>query len=268
MAEIKKIPFKYTLVSERTIMFVILLNAIFIFIYSFPQIGTTAKKTLLILDNLCAIYFVLEVVLKIRMRSFRLFWRRAWDRFDLILVLITLPTFVEPFVPAHYQQALVSLSLLRLLRFLKLMRFIPNSVMLIAGLKRALKASIGVGLCLFVLNIIFALGATVLFGKTAPELFGDPWIAMYSMFRVFTIEGWNEIPAQIVAYGGSPEWIFTIRAYFVIAVSTGGLLGLSLANAIFVDEMTIDNNQKLERLIRELSQEVKELRAEVKDSKE
>ena len=268
MLEVKKIPFRYTLVSERTIMWVISINAILIFLYSFPQIDSGFKKTLLILDNICAIYFILEVVLKIQMRSFRLFWRRAWDRFDLILVVVTLPAFFEPFVPENYHPALMSLSLVRILRFLKFLKFIPNSKMLIEGLKRALKASVGVGLSLLVLNIVFALGATILFGKTCPELFGDPLISMYSMFRVFTIEGWHEVPAQIISHGGSDMWIFTVRAYFVLSVSVGGLLGLSLANAIFVDEMTIDNNQKLERLIRELSQEVRELRADVKKSDE
>lgn len=249
-------------------MWVISLNAILIFLYSFPQLDKDLKSKILIVDNICAFYFILEVVLKIQMRSFRLFWRRAWDKFDLILVLITLPAFFQPFVDESFGPALLSLSLLRTLRFLKFLKYIPNSIMLIAGLKRALRASVGVGLCLLILNIIFALGATVLFGSTAPELFGDPLISMYSIFRVFTIEGWHEVPAQILEHGGSPSWIFAVRIYFVASVSVGGLLGLSLANAIFVDEMTIDNNQKLERLIKELSNEVKGLRGELESVKE
>ena len=251
------------LVSERTIMFVILFNAIAIFLYSVPSVPHVCKHLFLWVDNLCAIYFLIEVITKIRIRSFKLFWLRAWDRFDFFLVVITLPSLFEAFIPLRFLPILLCLRLLRLLRFLKILKFIPNSIMLIAGLKRALKASLGIVLCLLILNIIFSLGATILFGSKAPELFGSPFSSMYHMFKVFTIEGWHEIPDQLVQQGGSESWIFGVRAYFIFAVSIGGLLGLSLANAIFVDEMTIDNNMKLEKLVRELTKEVRHLRDEV-----
>ena len=54
-----------------------------------------------------------------------------------------------------------------------------------------------------------------------------------------------------------------IWAYFIVTVETGGLLGLSLTNAIFVDEMTLDNNIRLEEMIGKLTQEVRELREEL-----
>jgi len=85
------------------------------------------------------------------------------------------------------------------------------------------------------------------------------------MFKIFTIEGWYEIPDQLIE--NIPEktnWmIFLIRSYFIISVGTGGLLGLSLANAIFVDEMTMDNNMKLEELIGELTEEIKDLKSQI-----
>jgi len=150
---------------------------------------------------------------------------------------------------------------------MKLLKFIPNSEMLIQGLKRALKASIGVIMSLFILNLIFALGATILFGHIngAEPYFGDPLNSMYTMFKIFTVEGWYEIPDQLIE--NIPEktnWmIFLIRSYFIVSVGTGGLLGLSLANAIFVDEMTLDNNMKLEELIGELTEEIKELKSQI-----
>ena len=51
--------------------------------------------------------------------------------------------------------------------------------------------------------------------------------------------------------------------YFIVSVGTGGLLGLSLANAIFVDEMTLDNNMKLEEMIEELTAEIKDLKSQI-----
>ena len=157
-----------------------------------------------------------------------------------------------------------SFMLLRLLRLMKLLKFIPNSDMLIQGIKRALKASVGVIMSLFILNLIFALGATILFKdiEGAGVYFGDPLNSMYTMFKIFTVEGWYEVPDQLVQnIPDDSNWmIFLIRSYFIVSVGTGGLLGLSLANAIFVDEMTLDNNMKLEEMIEELTKEVRELK--------
>ena len=94
----------------------------------------------------------------------------------------------------------------------------------------------------------------------AKPYFETPFHSMYTMFKVFTVEGWYEIP-DMLSQGEESLWkIFLIRFYFVISVGTGGLLGLSLANAIFVDEMTLDNNMKLEGLIEELTSEVRDLK--------
>jgi voltage-gated sodium channel len=40
----------------------------------------------------------------------------------------------------------------------------------------------------------------------------------------------------------------------------GGIFGIGLANAVFVDEMTMDNNQELERKVDELTREIRALR--------
>lgn len=269
------------LISERLIISVIILNSFLIFLLAFPDLRNhQAYSWLVILDEICLLYFAVEVSIKIKMEGFKTFWSRAWDRFDLILVIVTFPVFMQMFIPdlmgargdnlaesSTLNKVLTSFMLLRLLRLMKLLKFIPNSSMLIEGIKRALKASVGVIMSLFILNLIFALGATILFKdiEGADVYFGDPLNSMYTMFKIFTVEGWYEIPDQLIE--NIPEktnWmIFLIRSYFIVSVGTGGLLGLSLANAIFVDEMTLDNNIKLEEMIVELTKEVRELKSQL-----
>lgn len=53
------------------------------------------------------------------------------------------------------------------------------------------------------------------------------------------------------------------RIFFVVAVLVGGILGLSLANAVFVDEMMMDNTENLERKVDALTEEVRRLREDV-----
>lgn len=47
-----------------------------------------------------------------------------------------------------------------------------------------------------------------------------------------------------------------VRGYFVLAVPAGGTLGLSLVNAVFVDELTADNNDRLEQMVSYLRKEL------------
>jgi voltage-gated sodium channel len=109
------------------------------------------------------------------------------------------------------------------------------------------------------------MGANLLFGHLAPEYFGNPLSAFYTLFKVFTIEGWYEVPDQLVANGLPTGWAFLLRAYFIVAVLMGGILGLSLANAVFVDEMTADNNERLEFMVQHLQHDVGRLQQSLLD---
>ena len=149
------------------------------------------------------------------------------------------------------------------------MRVIPNSDKIWKGSARALRASIGVFLVLLTLNLVMALGATLLFGKKLPEHFGNPLVASYTLFKVFTVEGWHEIPDQLAAQTGQSHWdSIMLRLYMMFAVLIGGILGLSLANAVFVDEMVNDNNDELEKQVAELRDEIRKLRSDLRLDRE
>ena len=51
------------------------------------------------------------------------------------------------------------------------------------------------------------------------------------------------------------------RFYFIIVVLLGGIFGMSLANAVFVDEMTSDNNSDVEDKIDNLEKQIAELKS-------
>ena len=118
-------------------------------------------------------------------------------------------------------------------------------------------------LVLFFLNFMIALITCHFFREAAPQYFGNPLISCYSIFQMFTVEGWNDIPTAIIASEFGPKSDFLIgitRFYFVLVVLIGGIFGMSLANAIFVDEMTIDNNRELEEKIDRLQEQILELK--------
>ena len=120
----------------------------------------------------------------------------------------------------------------------------------------AVKASLIVVIGLIVLLLVFSIITTFLFGNIVPEYFGNPALSVYSIFRLFTIEGWYEMPEAIAVNSGTGMAVFA-KVYFSVLLFLGGIIGMSLVNSIFVDAMAADNNdevlKKLEHLERMLN---------------
>ena len=263
------------IIAERSVVAVILLNTLALTVMAFtdPDLVTPGSvldggPTLAIfsvarwVDYACVVYFIIETGLKMLQHGFSAYWRNRWNRADFIIVLISAPVLLSPLFETHALSIVLVLRLGRLFRLFRLMRFIPNREHLYQGVRRALRASIGVFLALCLINVILSLGATQLFGKAAPEYFGNPALSSYSLFRVFTVEGWYEIP-DTVAARSYPLLAVLARLYFMGSVLVGGFLGVALANAVFVDEMTMDNNDPLEKKIDALTEEIRALKEQL-----
>ena len=48
------------------------------------------------------------------------------------------------------------------------------------------------------------------------------------MFKVFTVEGWYEVPDELAAANIDEGTILCVRAYFIVAVLVGGYLAFLL----------------------------------------
>ena len=254
--------FAHKLVDERLVVGVILLNAAALFLGDYGP-RTAPDSFWFAVDYACVVYFVIETGIKLWLADVRGYFKTNWNRFDFVIVLVSCPVLVAPFLDLYLLSSLTSLRLLRLFRLFRLFRFIPGRDQMAEGIKRSLKASIGVMLGVMLVNVILALGAVVLFGQDPNDpYFGTPWRAVYSMFQVFTVEGWYEIPEHIAA-NSTATWGAFARIYFVLAVFGGGILGLSLVNAVFVDQMTADNNDPLQIRVERMTEELSELRTEI-----
>ncbi|MEM8994089.1 MAG: ion transporter [Acidobacteriota bacterium] len=239
---------------------VILINTAAMTAAGFFDDGSPTRLGLDAIDYVCVLFFVIEAILKIRRWGWHEYRVSMWNRFDLIITLLCLPVLVEPFAhEAHYPTWLPVFRAGRLFRLFRLLRFIPDADGLARGIGRSLKASVGVFLALALINLIFALAANMIFGDVVPEHFGDPLRSLYSIFQIFTLEGWNEYPSVVAERAGA-GWALGARIFFIAAVLIGGVLGISLANAVFIDEMTLDNTRVLEEKVETLGEEVRQLR--------
>ena len=240
-------------------MIAIILNAIVIFLLYFPLFHL--NPILEWMDHFFIVVFLLEAVIKIATYGFKTYFSSRWNIFDFVIVVASLPSISMGILDVGDTSVLLILRLFRLVRLIRFFSFIPHLAMIMEGLVRALRASVFVLIALFFLNFMLAIFTCHFYGQVAPEYFGDPLIASYSIFQMFTIEGWNEIPAVIAARMDNAPLIGLMRFYFVMVVLFGGILGMSMANAIFVDEMTMDNTRVLEGKIDDLQAQVVELKA-------
>ena len=198
-------------------------------------------------DSLFTLLFVAEAYVKVNTYGWKEYWRDNWNKFDFIVTLIAVPSLLNIFVDTGVVTSFIlSLRSLRIFKSFRLLKFIPHINELLKGIGLAVRASFIVSAAFVILLLIVSILSSTVFGSTSPELFGDPGLSLFTIFKLFSGDGWSEIPTQIAANSG----VYTgrlVRSAFAILFFLGGILGLSLINSIFVDAMAGDNNDEVLR---------------------
>ena len=235
--------------NDIVMLVLVLINTGIIFVSGFTS---GQEEILLFIDSMFTMLFVIEAVIKIQVSGFSGYWSNGWNKFDFVIVLLALPSCLNMIgytMPAT--SVLLSLRTMRAFKSFRLLQFVPNIENLLNGIKMAFKASLLVAIGMVVLLLVFSIVTTSLFGGIAPEYFGNPALSVYSIFRLFTIEGWYEMPEAIAANSGTGMAVFA-RVYFSVLLFMGGIIGMSLINSIFVDAMVADNNDDVLKKLEEL----------------
>lgn len=243
--------------NERAILVVIVLNALLLFLQesglSSPFINT--------LDVTCSIIFIIEMVVKHAEYGFKGYWASGWNRLDGILVILSIPSLVFYFFPNidFDLSFLLVLRVLRVFRFFRLVHAFPGFSQLVKNAVVAMKRSYAVFLGLLIMIITFAMIGCGLFKDICPEYFSTPLDSIYSTFRIFTGEGWNEIP-DAVSQGVGAVWGHLVRLYFCFILVLGCIVGMSLLNSIFVDAMVSDNDEETQKKLESIEASLEEIK--------
>ena len=251
----------YSCRFERLVMAVILVNSIVIFL----DASGCHWWWLMPLDVLCSLFFIVEMALRMRHDGVLGYWRTGWNILDGTLVLLSVPSIIFFFLPIADLHFLLILRLLRAFRFFRLIHFFPGVEQLGRNFRKAMRESMSLFAGYVIIILIFSILSTSFFRDAAPQYFGTPWESIYSVFRLFTVEGWYDIPDSVAtAYG---TWgVIGVRLYFVLLLILGGVIGLSLINSVFVDAMVSDNNDEVLERIDELEKKIDKLLEEKEES--
>jgi voltage-gated sodium channel len=250
---------KKLFLNEKIILILILLNSVTIFVSGF-EIAPNNRFILSLTDNLITGLFIAEIIVKFQEFGIKNYFKSHWNKFDFILVALSFPTliaFIGNLEITSFSFLLV-FRVMRVFKSFRFLKFIPGIEHLVKGIRRALKASIVVLIGFVIYIFIIGIFSFYLFKEISPEYFGNPLKSLYSIFKIFTVEGWYEIPEQLTR-GLSATTSFFTYMYFIFVVTSGGIFGLSLVNSIFVDAMVSDNNDELENKIDLLDQKIDKL---------
>lgn len=250
--------------NEAIINTAIILNITMIILEQYnivhPAISAVGYATLL--------FFIGEMACKQAKIGIKEYWRSSWNRLDGALVILSLPTFANLFFPSLFTNSniILTLRIFRVFRFFRLTHFFPHFDDIANNFKKAMRDSRAVLLGYMVVILICSLISCSLFCNISPEYFGTPGKSIYSTFRLFTIEGWYDIPDTVTAQMPVTLTILT-KLYFCITLLMGGIIGLSLLNSIFVDAMVSDNNNEIVDKIDKLQKTIDKLQKEIENKK-
>lgn len=256
---------KNLFLNDKFILVLILINAVILFIEGYP-ISPIAGRFLSVVDHLITTLFIVELVVKTKENGLLKYLSSNWNRLDFVLILLSVPALVSFVVGIEIFDIsfLLVFRILRVFKAFRFLKFIPNVEQLVSGVQRALKTSVFI-LIGFMTNIfIIGILSFYLFQNSGTVYFANPTTSLYSIFKIFTIEGWFEIPEQVALTCSTSESFF-VYAYFIFVVVTGGIIGLSLVNSIFVDSMVSDNNDELEKKLENLDSKVTEILKKIKN---
>ena len=243
------------LLNDKLILLLIIINSIVIFLQGFDTLNI---RYLNILDQLLTFIFIIEVIVNIKYYTFSKYISNNWNRFDFILIILSLPSFIT-FITGLETIDISYLLIFRVFRAFKLFRtfkFIKNIDNLLSGVMRALKASIVILITFIMYLFIIGILSYSMFHYN--ENFSNPLESVYSILKIFTMENWYGF-ADELAVGESMYKAFFIKLYFVIILLSGGIFGLALINSIFVDAMMSDDNDDLIIKVGELEKKIDKL---------
>lgn len=246
---------KNTFTNDKLMFALVVVNTITIFIGGY----FSSSRIFVWIDSFFTLLFFAEATVKINVYGWKDYWSDGWNRFDFIITLVAVPSLMNIFVETGYAtNILLSLRVLRVFKSFRLLKFIPNISGLLRGIGIAIKTSFLVCIAFAVLLLIISILSFTIFNKISPELFGDPGLSLFTIFRLFSGDGWSEIPSAIAE--NSSELVGRLsRIVFATLFFIGGILGLSLVNSIFVDALAGDNNDELLRRIDGLEKKIDDL---------
>jgi voltage-gated sodium channel len=254
---------------QGVVISIIILSALMIGVQTYEGIPTWFNNIIYVLDYFVTIFFLIEIIIRIiSSKNAKEFLKNPWNIFDSIIVISSL-------VPLSGSETALLGRLLRIFRVLRLISIIPELRILLNAFFTAIPRMAYVSLLMFIIFYIYAAAGSIIFVDINKELWGNISIAMLTLFRIATFEGWTEIMYETMeVYPLS--WVYYLTFIFIVAfVFLNMMIGIVVgtlqeehekqriesgegesAEVHWIKEHTAAMEQRLERIEKLLEQQV------------
>ena len=242
------------IINDRILLILILLNVFIIYLHSFYSFKFY-YNILDVIDVCFTIIFTLEITTNIFQSSgknfkekFIKFHSDKWNKIDFYSVLLAIPSIGVLFVDdLEIFAGFTMLRTLRIFKILRVIEFIPEGKKISSKLLKALKGVFFIIVAFIIYSTIISLISVTLFKSSGPSFFSNAFDSFFTIFKIFSGDGFSDVVAEIVS-NSSVEFSYFTKLYFVMIVFTGSILGLSLINSVFIDQMSsFDEKEEKEK---------------------
>jgi voltage-gated sodium channel len=242
------------IINDRILLILILLNVFIIYLHSFDSFQFY-YNILDVIDVCFTIIFTLEITTNIFQSSgknfkekFLKFHSDKWNKIDFYSVLLAIPSIGVLFVDdLEIFAGFTMLRTLRIFKILRVIEFIPEGKKISSKLLKALKGVFFIIVAFIIYSTIISLISVTLFKSSGPSFFSNAFDSFFTIFKIFSGDGFSDVVAEIVS-NSSVEFSYFTKLYFVMIVFTGSILGLSLINSVFIDQMSsFDEKEEKEK---------------------
>jgi voltage-gated sodium channel len=214
----------------------ILLNAVTLGLETVQSVDARHGPRLEAINTAFLGVFTVEIAIRILAHGRRPqdYFRSGWNLFDFLII-------AAAFMPFLRSNATL-LRVVRLLRVFRLLSVLPELRVLTLALVRSIAPIFGMGLMILLLLYVYGMFGWLLYEESNPEYFQDIGVAMLTLFKMLTLEGWPDIYDE-VARANPWAWV-----YFVSFVLISSFVLFNMFIGIIINSMEESRTLELRRL--------------------
>lgn len=217
------------------IIVVIFTNSVIIGLETYSSIANSFIGSMLnIVDQICLVIFVIELILKFAAYRF-IFFKSPANIFDFFIIFISILSnlfFLSIFRVFRVFRVFRTLRSLRLLRIVSGLERLKT---LVVALEKSLASIVWTVLLLGVVYYILAVVGVGLFGEKFPDLFGTLGKSFFTLFQIMTLDSWAMSVCLPIMEEYPLAWLyfvpFVVVSAFVMMNLVVGILVNTIAEA-------------------------------------
>ncbi len=218
---------------EIFVISLIVISSILIGVKTYDSVPQNIIDGIAAFDYGITLIFLFEILIRILAERRKIdFFKSGWNVFDFTIIVISA-------IPTSLFESVLILRMLRLIRVLRLITFVPQFKIIINSIFLSIPRVFYVLLFMFINFYIFAVAGVTFFAEVNEYNWGNVGLAMLTLFQIATLEAWPDLLNEAMAYN-SFSWVF-----FVTFIIINGLILMNMIIGVIIDVVVRENDTEL-----------------------